>query len=378
MAYIALARKWRPNSFADLVGQEHVAQTLENAIEGSRLHHAFLFTGTRGVGKTTSARILAKTLNCSNRKGIHPCGVCPACVEITKGVSLDVVELDGASNNSVDDVRGLIEQVKYAPMHGQYKIFVVDEVHMLTKSAFNALLKTLEEPPAHVVFIFATTEVNKVPITILSRIQRFDFKRISAHNIALRLKFICEQESIAVSQDSLTVIAEKADGSMRDALTFLDQVFAFCGQTIDEGQVIKVLGIPGKDMFVRLFTASSQKKNEDVFAVVEEFLDTGIEISVFINELIRFCRDLIYAKTSKDPSTLDTTLKPILEYFNFGDLVRIGRILTTLSEKVRFSVHPRVYLELTLARISALDRTVDIAKLIENLPNEAEQKKNTH
>src|SRR4051812_9438445 len=229
MSYVVLARKWRPQSFDDLVGQEHVSTTIGNAIARNRVAHAFLFTGVRGVGKTTSARILAKALNCAKGPTATPCQQCPACVEITNGNDVDVQEIDGASYTGVDDVRRLQESLPYRPQRDRFKIFVVDEVHMLSNNAWNAFLKTLEEPPPHVKFIFATTEVHKIPVTILSRCQRYDFKLISAQSVAARLKFVLEQEKVAFEDAALSVIAREAAGSMRDGMSLLDQVLAWVG-----------------------------------------------------------------------------------------------------------------------------------------------------
>src|SRR5512140_1005150 len=237
LSYLVLARKWRPQTFRDLIGQEHVSQTLKNAIDSGRVAHAFLFTGGRGVGKTSAARILAKALNCEQGPAPEPCNACSACEEITAGNSVDVFEIDGASNTSVDDIRDLRETVKYLPSRCRYKIFIIDEVHMLSTSTFNALLKTLEEPPPHVKFIFATTEPHKVPITILSRCQRFDFKRIALPRIVARLRYIVDQEKVSVSDEALAVVARKGDGSMRDALSTLDQVLAFCGESVADADV---------------------------------------------------------------------------------------------------------------------------------------------
>ena len=274
MAYLAMARKWRPKSFDDLVGQEHVARTITNAIESGRLHHAFLFTGTRGVGKTTSARILARTLNCTG-EGKRPCGKCQACLEMDEGNSLDVVEMDGASNSRVEDIRSIIDQVKYAPMNRQYRVIVIDEVHMLSKNAFNALLKTLEEPPPHIIFIMATTEVNKVPPTILSRVLRFDFRRISPEAIVDRLKYICSQEGIAARDEALRVVAEKADGSMRDALTLFDQVYAFSNGEIGLETAREALGIPPEELFGELVRAIGAHDSKGCVETVIGFHQIG-------------------------------------------------------------------------------------------------------
>ena len=269
MAYVAMARKWRPQSFADMVGQEHIAKTLQNAIEGGRLHHAFLFTGTRGVGKTTSARILARTLNCTGGDPLHPCGQCESCKDIAGGTPMDVFEIDAASNTGVDNIRDVIERVQYPPVIGKYKVFIIDEVHMLTTGAFNALLKTLEEPPEHVIFIFATTEVNKVPQTILSRVQRFDFKRLTIEQIRSRLRYICEQEGINATDEALDIFAEKADGSMRDGLTYFDQAYAFTGNEMSADAVRSVLGIPPVELFFTLISAIEGHDLKGCFKMVD-------------------------------------------------------------------------------------------------------------
>jgi DNA polymerase-3 subunit gamma/tau len=237
MSYVVFARKWRPLTFEDVVGQEHITETLKKAIEKDRVAHAYIFTGTRGVGKTTTARILARALNCENGPTPNPCGVCGACKNIMSGSSFDVIEIDGASNNSVEDIREIRDNIHYSSMGGKYRIYVIDEVHMLTKSAFNALLKTLEEPPPQVIFIFATTEPQKIPATIQSRCQRYDFRRISTEQIVERLTKICADENIAFSSGALTILARKAEGSMRDALSLLDQVCSFCQESIGEKDV---------------------------------------------------------------------------------------------------------------------------------------------
>src|SRR3954470_17794642 len=282
MAYLAMARKWRPKNFEEMVGQDHIAQTIRNAIDGKRISHAYLFTGTRGVGKTTSARILAKALNCLKGPTPTPCDACENCKSVNAGNSMDVLEIDGASNNGVDNIRDLREQVKYAPMHGTYKIYIIDEVHMLSKPAFNALLKTLEEPPPHVVFIFATTEAGKVPHTILSRVQRFDFKRISETHIRERLEYICSQEAIKPEREALEAIARKADGSMRDALSFFDQVYAYAGADLSMEAARKVLGLPRESMFDSLLRALVKHDQKECFIIIQDSHREGIETSEFL------------------------------------------------------------------------------------------------
>lgn len=374
MTYLAMARKWRPEKFSDMVGQDHIAKTLENAIRENRLHHGYLFTGTRGVGKTTSARILAKMINCTGDGQQLPCNQCDSCKQITSGNSMDVIETDGASNNGVDDVRDLIEQVKYAPMHGKYKIFIIDEVHMLTKAAFNALLKTLEEPPPHVVFIFATTESSKIPQTILSRIQRYDFKRIGPQQIIDRMSFIAEQEKINSEKNALTLIAELADGSMRDALTLFDQVFAFSGSNMSEESTKKVLGIPSQDLYFTLLGHIAEHDQKGCFQSIEEFFQKGIEVSVYLNGFSRFLRNVLLARIDKtalvSESTEDTIkrLENIGSHFQTGDLLRLGRMINDLYANVMHSSQPRITVEMGFARMAYLDRVIDLRKALAVAP----------
>src|SRR6056300_13769 len=252
MSYLVLARKWRPKDFADTVGQEHVLQALINALDSGRLHHAYLFTGTRGVGKTTIARILAKALNCEKGVTSEPCGECSACVEIDEGRFVDLIEVDAASKTKVDDTRDMLDNVQYALARGRYKVYLIDEVHMLSKSSFNALLKTLEEPPPHVKFLLATTDPQKLPVTVLSRCLQFNLKRMTPRLISDRLEYICDAESIEADAKALATIARAADGSMRDALSLLDQAIAFCGGRIEEPLVAKMLGTIDRDHVVRL------------------------------------------------------------------------------------------------------------------------------
>ena len=371
MAYLAMARKWRPKSFDDLVGQEHVARTITNAIESGRLHHAFLFTGTRGVGKTTSARILARTLNCTG-EGKRPCGKCQACLEMDEGNSLDVVEMDGASNSRVEDIRSIIDQVKYAPMNRQYRVIVIDEVHMLSKNAFNALLKTLEEPPPHIIFIMATTEVNKVPPTILSRVLRFDFRRISPEAIVDRLKYICSQEGISARDEALRVVAEKADGSMRDALTLFDQVYAFSNGEIDLETAREALGIPPEELFGELVRAIGAHDSKGCVETVIGFHRKGIEIPDFLEGFLRYLRNLLLASIGDmpaeeigvSPETL-ASLREAAAPFSLGDLLRLTRIALDLRQEVRYASDPRVAVELGLLRMAHLASTRSIRQLLE-------------
>lgn len=379
MAYIVMARKWRPHSFKDLVGQDHVVKTLENALKNDRVHHAFLFTGTRGVGKTTSARILAKTLNCENLKDLNPCEVCSACKSVSGGNSLDVLEIDGASHTGVDDVRSILEQVVYAPMYGKYRIIVIDEVHMLSTSAFNALLKTLEEPPPHAVFIFATTESHKVPQTILSRVQRFDFRRIHPKDVSERMKFICGEEKIKYDDEALALLSEKADGSMRDALTYFDQVLAFCGNTIAVSDVREILGIPAEELYQEVFEAIREHDTARCFMVVDDVLGRGIEVENFCDGLVTYMRDLLACRSTKlsgerlgMTEERRTFLSKLAEPFGPGDLLRLSKVLTEMRAALRGSPQPRITLEVTLARMAWLDRASSVRDLLKQVSHIAE------
>ena len=371
MAYVAMARKWRPQSFSDMVGQEHIARTLQNAIEGGRLHHAFLFTGTRGVGKTTSARILARTLNCTGGDPLHPCGECPSCKDFASGNPMDVFEIDAASNTGVDNIRDVIERVQYPPVIGKYKIFIIDEVHMLSTGAFNALLKTLEEPPEHVIFIFATTEVNKVPQTILSRVQRFDFKRLSVEQVRSRLRYICEQENINASDETLDVFAEKADGSMRDGLTYFDQAYAFTGSEMTAEAVRSVLGIPPVELFFTLINAIESHDLKACFRMVDDACKRGIEFTPLLDGFGKFLRNLLY--TRLEAFTADvlnisdemyTKYKSSVPSLKNVDILRISKMLIDLQGTLRYSTNPRLLVETTFARMAWLDRVVDLRRAL--------------
>lgn len=264
MAYIVLARKWRPLTFEDVAGQEHVTRTLMNALQQQRMGHAFIFAGPRGVGKTTAARLLAKALNCETQPAINPCNQCKSCKAVTEGHSLDVIEIDGASNRGIDEIRNLRENIRFSPASSRYKVYIIDEVHMLSKEAFNALLKTLEEPPAHAVFIFATTEIHRVPLTILSRCQRFDFKRIPTAVIADRLQQIAEFEKIPIDRDGLLLISRKAEGSMRDATSILDQLASSSAETLTVEKVQEALGLINEELFFEFTDLIPQKEDAAV------------------------------------------------------------------------------------------------------------------
>jgi len=280
-SYLVLARKWRPQLFEEVVGQRHITRTLQNAISQKRVAHAFLFTGARGVGKTSSARILAKALNCETGPRINPCNQCTNCQEVTRGTSMDVIEIDGASNRGIDEIRELRENVRYTPAKSRYKIYIIDEVHMLTKEAFNALLKTLEEPPPHVIFIFATTEPHKIPATILSRCQRYDFKRIPFREVIGSLKRIVEEEEIQISQRGFLAIAQESEGSLRDAESLLDQVIAYAGKNIRDEDIAEVLGLIDRKMLSDTIEAIADRDAERCMEVIEHVYHFGYDLQHF-------------------------------------------------------------------------------------------------
>ncbi len=370
MAYLAMARKWRPRNFEEMVGQDHIAQTIRNAIDGKRISHAYLFTGTRGVGKTTSARILAKALNCEKGPTPTPCDACDNCKAVNNGSSMDVLEIDGASNNSVDNIRDLREQVKYAPMHGGYKIYIIDEVHMLSKAAFNALLKTLEEPPPHVVFIFATTESGKVPHTILSRVQRFDFKRISEPDIRQRLEFICAQEAIQPEREALEAMARKADGSMRDALSLFDQVYAYSGAELTFEAARKVLGIPRESLFDDLINALIRHDQKACFDILENAHREGIETSEFLVAFGEYLRNLLFSRQGVSAAALGLSearhgeLCDAAPELRDGDILRFAKLVSDLLAQIKTASNPRLAVELGFARMASLDRVVTLSQVL--------------
>src|SRR5688572_17941702 len=366
--YRVLARKYRPQTFAELIGQDAMVKTLANAIERGRIAHAFLLTGVRGVGKTSTARLVAKALNCVGPDGtggptIEPCGVCEPCRAIAEGRHIDVIEMDAASHTGVDDVREIIEAVRYSSVSARYKIYIVDEVHMLTKNAFNALLKTLEEPPAHVVFIFATTEVNKVPQTILSRVQRFDFKRISETRIRERLEFICGKEGIKPEREALEALARKADGSMRDALSLFDQVYAFSGADLTLEAVRKVLGLPREQLFDGLLRALAGHDQKACFDLFHESHREGVETGDLLVAFGEYLRNLLFASQGVTPAVLGLSDARHAELaasarelgLRDGDILRYAKVVSDLLAGLKNASSPALAVELGLARMASLD-----------------------
>lgn len=360
MSYQVIARKWRPQSFTELVGQEHIAQTLLNALKNQRIPHALLFTGTRGVGKTSSARIFAKSLRCLNPgDNFNPCNRCDACTEIQNASSVDVIEIDGASNNGVDAIRELRDSVSYMPAKGKYKVYIIDEVHMLSNSAFNALLKTLEEPPSHVIFIFATTEVNKIPNTILSRCQRFDFRRMTSKSVAQHLEKICQTENILFNHDALWLIARQADGSMRDGLSLLDQIITFSESNIEKELVLNVLGLTDRQLLHQCLNAFSNKEAQLILNCLESIKTSGIDPLIFAKELLEEIRNLLILKFDHKqesvlldlPESELQLLKDISLSFSQEDIHLLFDMVLKGTSDISRAMEPSLVLEILLLRM---------------------------
>lgn len=383
MSYTALYRKFRPAEFEDVKGQDHIITTLKNQIKADRIGHAYLFCGTRGTGKTTVAKIFAKAVNCEHPVDGSPCGECTMCKNIAAGTSMNVIEIDAASNNGVDNIREIREEVSYRPTEGRYKVYIIDEVHMLSIGAFNALLKTLEEPPEYVIFILATTEAHKIPITILSRCQRYDFKRITIDTIAARLDELMKKEQVEVEEKAIRYIAKAADGSMRDALSLLDQCIAFyLGQKLTYDHVLEVLGAVDTDVFSRLLRQIISQDVGKVLATVEELVMQGRELTQLAADFTWYLRNLLLVKTSDNmEDVLDVStenlaqLKEEAQMIESGVLLRYIRIFSELTNQLKYATQKRVLLEVTLIKLckpqmestkdSLLDRIRALEKQVE-------------
>ncbi len=373
MSYLVIARKYRPLTFEDVIGQEHVTTTLTNAIKNNKVHHAYLLTGPRGVGKTTISRILAKCLNCETGVTPTPCGVCSNCVEIDQGNSLDVKEIDGASNRGIDEIRDLRDDIKFSPAKSRKKIYIIDEVHMLTNQAFNALLKTLEEPPEHAVFIFATTEVNEVPATILSRCQRHDFKRVDIDVLSKALKEICAKEGVEIDDGSLIILSKAGDGSVRDSQSALDQVIAFSGSVITADKTAEALGVTPVDSFFRFTDIVLSKDTGELITYIDELFCKGLHILAYIKGLMEFFRDLLILKTVNDAKILDMSadnikkLTPYKERFGEKDLLLFIDILSQSVQKLKSSPFQRMDFEIILLKILHHEPVSNIEEIIKKL-----------
>ena len=370
MTYQITARKWRPQTFAEVVGQEHITATLTNALDTGRIAHCYLFCGPRGVGKTTTARVLAKALNCGNRRGADPCQECPSCISITDGTSMDVLEIDGASNNSVDDVRELREVVRYVPTAGSHKIYIIDEVHMLSTAAFNALLKTLEEPPERVVFVFATTEVQDVPDTILSRCQRFNFRRIPAGRIAEHLRMIAETDGISADQEALYLLAQRADGALRDAESLMDQVASFERNGVTPEGVRQVLGLVDRNAYFELSDAVVNGDGGRVLDAIATATEEGTDLEEFIKGFSEHVGQWLSVRVQGTADKLEIAdvekarFEELAPRLPEEDILRILKALLDLEAELRRSVQPRFRVEMTLVRLSRMGRSMEVGELL--------------
>ncbi len=352
--YTALYRKWRPQTFEEVKGQEHITRTLANAVKTGKIAHAYLFVGPRGVGKTSVARIFAKALNCKKGPTPHPCNVCTNCVKITKGISLDVLEIDGASNRGIDQIRDLKERIKFASVEGRYKIYIIDEVHMLTNEAFNALLKTLEEPPSHVIFIFATTDPQKLPSTILSRCQRFDFRRLSPDIIEEEIEEILNRESIEYEKDALLLVSTFADGSMRDALSILEQVISYTEGHITYEKTLDILGIAGDEVIYSILKSVKEGERKDIIKAISSALERGIDLQSLYRDILNMLRDLsLYmiggSRLLKDlPASYIKRLEFLSKIYDIKDVERLLDRFITYENQMKTTLVPRVVLEFLL------------------------------
>ena len=378
----ALYRVYRPKNFSDVIGQEHIVRTLKNQIENNNVGHAYLFCGTRGTGKTSTAKIFSRAVNCTNLHNDEPCNECENCREILEDKTMDVVEIDAASNNSVDDIRELRENVKYSPAKAKYKVYIIDEVHMLSQGAFNALLKTLEEPPSYVIFILATTEPHKIPATILSRCQRFDFKRVTVKDISSRMRYICEKEGIEADEKALNLIARNSQGALRDALSILDQCISFEGNKISYNDVIELLGSVNIEQLFDLAESVIKEDTRKSLQILNDFIIWGKDVRNLVNDLIDHFRNLMVCKISNDldeiislPEETIDLLKQQAETIDTNNLIRILNILSEAQDGMKISSNPRVLMEVTMMKIAQpmFDESKEaLIKRIENLEQKIE------
>ncbi len=381
MSYTALYRKFRPENFKDVKGQDHIVTTLKNQIAAQRVGHAYLFCGTRGTGKTTIAKLFAKTVNCENPQDGNPCGECSLCKAIAAGASMNVMEIDAASNNGVENIREIISDVSYSPANGRYKVYIIDEVHMLSIGAFNALLKTLEEPPSYCIFILATTEVQKIPITILSRCQRYDFKRITIDTITDRLRELMETENVEVEEKALRYVAKTADGSMRDALSLLDQCIAFhLGQKLTYDMVLDVLGAVDTVVFSRLLREILDRNVLGCIDLLEEIVMQGRELTQFVADFTWYLRNLLIVKTTDDAEdVLDVStdnkqrLMEEAEMTDAESIIRFIRIFSELSGNIRYAAQKRILIEIALIKLCKPQMEVETDSLLDRIRAMEEQ-----
>lgn len=381
MQFQVTARKWRPALFNQVVGQEHITSTLKNAIKNNRIAHAYLFTGPRGVGKTTTARLLAKALNCLNPKDFEPCNECEMCLSILNSQSFDIIEIDGASNRGIDEIRSLRDSVKYAPTKGKYKVYIIDEVHMLTKESFNAFLKTLEEPPAHTIFIFATTDIQKVPLTIISRCQRFDFRRIQLNTTKELLKKIATSEGIEIDDKTLTIIAKKADGALRDAESYFDQVVAFCGNKIDSETAAEMLNLIDEDIFFRISDAVLQKDFKAVFDVTSYVYEKGWSFTDLLDGLTEHFRNILTVVLTQKTELVECAevykkrYTDYIDKFSEADLLRLLNFISKVIQEMKFSQNHKLKVEIALSHLIGLERSSTITELLSSLSDDTQKKK---
>ena len=383
VAYQAIYRKWRPQVFEDIVGQSHITNTLKNQIMNDRISHAYLFCGTRGTGKTTAAKVFAKAVNCLNPQNGSPCNECEICRGIQNGSILDVTEIDAASNNSVDNIRDLRDDVNYVATMTKYRVYIIDEVHMLTTGAFNALLKTLEEPPAHVIFILATTEVHKIPETILSRCQRFDFRRITPSDIIVRMKEIATADGINITEDAYELLAQMADGSMRDGLSILERCVSACGTNLDRDSVTTVLGIAKSDLLFKLANAVMENDSEVVLGLIDSVTGEGKDLNVFCDSVIKHFRDLLVCKVTHDPKSmieysddLMVKLKAQAQKATFEKLSHAVTVLTKAKADAKWVKNPRVIYELALLKLTRPELDSSEEAMLDRLSAVEEMAKN--